>query len=112
MKYLVLGAGGMAGHMITIFLSENGETVDGLARRDIPFCNTIKLDITDFEQLKTVIAQNQYDVIINCIGLLNQTAEDYKAQSVLVNSYLPHFLAEVTTNMKTRIFHMSTDCVF
>ena len=112
MKYLVLGAGGMAGHMITRYLLEQGEEVEGLERRELSYCKTYNMDATHFDELQKIIEQNNYDIIINCIGLLNQNAEDNVDLAILLNSYLPHFLAKVTKNMKTRVFQMSTDCVF
>lgn len=112
MKYLVLGAGGMAGHMITNYLIEQGEEVEGLERKELRYCKTYVMDATRFTDVKNLIVYNNYDVIINCIGLLNQNAEENIDKAILLNSYLPHFLAEVTKNMKTKIIHMSTDCVF
>ena len=58
------------------------------------------------------LAAEGYDVVINCIGLLNQFAENNKAMAVLLNGYLPHYLVELTKDTRTRIIHMSTDCVF
>lgn len=112
MKYLVLGAGGMAGHLISHYLLEQGEEVEALERRKLSFCKTYVIDATHFDEVKEIIESNDYDIIINCIGLLNQNAEDNIDLAILLNSYLPHFLAKVTKNMKTRIIHMSTDCVF
>ena len=112
MKYLILGAGGMAGHIITMYLKEQGEDVTGLARRELPFCKSINADVSDFKTLETVIRTNDYDYVINCIGILNQSAEDHKATAILLNGYLPQFLAEFTKDMKTKIIQMSTDCVF
>lgn len=112
MKYLVLGAGGMAGHMIVNYLLEQGEDVEGIERRNLSYCKSYNLDVTNFTKLNHIIDENQYDYIINCIGLLNQTAENNIDQAVLLNSYLPHFLVKSTENLKTRIIQMSTDCVF
>lgn len=112
MKYLVLGAGGMAGHIITHYLKEQGEEVEGLERRELSYCKTYNMDATQFNKLEQIIKENNYDVIINCIGLLNQNAEDNVDLAILLNSYLPHFLSKVTKNMKTKVIQMSTDCVF
>lgn len=112
MKYLVLGAGGMAGHLITNYLLEQGEEVEGLERRNLDYCKTHVIDATHFDEVEKLVKENDYDIIINCIGLLNQTAEDNVDAAILLNSYLPHFLAKITKDMKTRIIHMSTDCVF
>ena len=112
MKFLVLGAGGMAGHTIAIYLKEQGHDVVGFARKQLSYVESIVGDATDFEFLKNTIENGNFDIIINAIGILNQAAEDHKANAVLLNAYLPHFLAEVTKKMHTRIIHMSTDCVF
>lgn len=112
MRYLVLGAGGMAGHMIANYLLEQGEVVEGLERRDLEYCKTYEMDVTNFAELKKLIQVNKYDYIINCIGILNQAAEDNKSLAVLLNSYLPQYLSSITNNMETRVIQMSTDCVF
>lgn len=112
MKYLILGASGMAGHLITFYLKEQGEEVEGLATKDLHYVKTHVLDATNFYELEKLITNNYYDVVINCIGILNKAADDNKCNAILLNSYLPHFLAKITKERKTRIIHMSTDCVF
>lgn len=112
MKVLVLGGTGMAGHTISIYFKEAGHDVTAFSRTKVDYCKNINGDITDFEKLKSIINESQYDAIINAVGILNQDAEDNKSTAVLLNSYLPHFLSNTTKNMKTRIIHMSTDCVF
>jgi dTDP-4-dehydrorhamnose reductase len=112
MKFLVLGASGMAGHTIAIYLQESGHDVTTITRRPFNYCKNIERDVNDLVFLKQEISQGDYDVVINCIGILNKTAEENKDQAVFLNSYLPHILSKITQNMKTRIIHMSTDCVF
>ncbi|MEK5435772.1 SDR family oxidoreductase [Paenibacillus sp. FSL L8-0696] len=112
MKILVLGATGMAGHTISIYFKENGHDVTAFSRRNFEYCTNIVGDITDFNHLNDVIKIGNYDAIINAIGILNRDAEENKSNAVLINSYLPHYLSEVTKNMETKIVHMSTDCVF
>lgn len=112
MKFLVLGCNGMAGHVISLYLSEQGHDVTGFARSKSELVPSIVGDATDFNLLEQIITSGGYDVVINCIGLLNQFAEQSKDQAILLNGYLPHFLAKITKDMPTRIFHMSTDCVF
>ena len=112
MKILVLGGTGMAGHTISIYFKEAGHDVTAFSRTKIDYCNNINGDITDFVELKKVIVEGQYDAVINAIGILNQDAENNKSNAVLLNSYLPHFLCEITKDLNTRIIHMSTDCVF
>ncbi len=112
MKILVLGATGMAGHTITIYLKEQGYDITAFSRRAFSFCKNIIGDIIDFKLVKDIISSEKYDAVINCIGLLNQDAENNRHQAVLLNSYLPHYLDYVTKNSKTKIVQVSTDCVF
>jgi len=112
MRVLVLGATGMAGHTISIYFKEAGHDVTTFSRREFKYCKNIIGDIADFDFLKKVIEEGNYDGVINAIGILNKFAEENKSLAVLLNSYLPHFLSTITKNMKTRTIHMSTDCVF
>ena len=113
MKILVLGCNGMAGHLISIYFKEKGHEVVGFARQQSQLLDsTIIGDASDMTLIKQVIEEGNYDAVINCIGLLNQFAENNKAMAVLLNGYLPHYLVELTKDTKTRIIHMSTDCVF
>ena len=102
----------MAGHMIALYLTEKGHDVTGFARQKSKIVKTITGDALDFTFLKNIILKGNYDCVVNCIGLLNADAENNKAKAVLTNSYLPHFLAEITNNTSTQIIHLSTDCVF
>ncbi len=49
---------------------------------------------------------------MNCIGILNQDAESNLSKAIYLNSYLPHLIADTLRNTKTKLIHMSTDCVF
>ena len=112
MKYLVMGCNGMAGHMVSLYLKEQGHDVTGFARKESDLVKTIVGDATDFSLVKEVIRSGEYDVVVNCIGVLNKNAEDNVTQAILLNAYLPNYLVEITKDMKTRIIHLSTDCVF
>ncbi|ALC89197.1 reductase [Bacillus sp. FJAT-18017] len=112
MKLLVLGSTGMAGHMISIYLKEAGHEVTAFSRRRFKYCNNIIGDVTNLSNLEKIILEGEYDAVINSIGILNKSAEENKSLAVFLNSYLPHYLSDLTKNMKTRVIHMSTDCVF
>ena len=112
MKFLVVGCNGMAGHIISIYLKENGNCVEGYARSSSPYIDTVIGDVNNVELLKKTVVNGNYDSVINCVGLLNQFAEKNKSQAVFVNSYIPHFLADITRDINTQIIHLSTDCVF
>lgn len=113
MKILVLGCNGMAGHLISLYFKEQGHEVVGFARSASHLLDkTIVGDASDMALIKRTLDEGDFDAVINCIGLLNQFAENNKAMAVLLNGYLPHYLVEITKEMKTKVIHMSTDCVF
>jgi dTDP-4-dehydrorhamnose reductase len=112
MKALVLGSSGMAGHMVTTYLSEKGYSVDNLSSKTRLNATTILLDITDKNLFADFLDTNNYDVIINCVGILVEQSETRKDLSTYLNSFLPHYLEQKYRDSKTRIIHLSTDCVF
>lgn len=112
MKILILGASGMAGHLIALYFKELGHEVTGFTRRPISFCKNILGDAMSPGGVKAAMLSDDFDVVINAIGVLNQNAEDHKSMAVMLNSYLPHFIADTLRNRKTKLIHMSTDCVF
>ncbi len=113
MKILVLGCNGMAGHLISLYFKERGHEVVGFARSASRLLeHTIIGDASDIALIKKIVDEGDYDAVINCIGLLNQFAENNKSMAVLLNGYLPHHLADITRDTHTKVIHMSTDCVF
>lgn len=112
MKFLILGCNGMAGHMISLYLKEQGHEVFGFDRTKSKYINSVAGDARNTEFLRNLINDGKYDSVINCIGVLNQFAENNKELAVFLNSYLPHFIADVTSGTDTQVIHMSTDCVF
>lgn len=112
MNFLVLGCNGMAGHVITLYLKEQGHRVIGFAHSESPFVKTIIGDAFNVQTLHKSILAGEFDAVVNCIGILNLYAEKDKAAASFLNGYLPHYLTKVTAEMTTRIIHLSTDCVF
>lgn len=112
MKFLVFGAAGMAGHTISLYLAEKGHDVTGFDLKEVNHCKSIVGNAKDTKKIKKIIKEGNYNTVINCIGILNQFAEQNKELAVYLNSYFPHFLADVTKDADTQVIHMSTDCVF
>ena len=111
-KILVLGSIGMAGHLITLYFKEQGYDVTAYSMHPFPYCKNIVGNALDTEHFKQVLTSDNYDVVINCIGILNQMAEDNQALASYLNSYLPHLVADTLKDRPTKLIHMSTDCVF
>jgi len=113
-KILVLGATGMAGHMISSYFKT-------LSKKYIVYdiChivkleeNSILLDVHDLNLLNTIIVRLNPDIIINSIGILNKNAEEDPSNTIFINSYFPRYLEEQFKNTKIKLIHLSTDCVF
>lgn len=112
MRILVLGAGGMAGHVVATYLKESGYSVDTLSAKNRLDNNTMLMDVTNLDKLRLFLKNKDYDIVINCIGLLIKQSEERKDLATYLNSYLPHFLEEFYKNTNTKLIHLSTDCVF
>ena len=112
MKFLILGSNGMVGHMLALYFLMQGYNVIGFARKASNIVQTIIGDVCNKDNLQEIIANNHFDIIVNCIGILNKSAEQNKEKAVFVNSLIPHTLAELTENTTTQIIQISTDCVF
>lgn len=111
-KVLVLGAGGMAGHVVATYLKEHGFDVDTLSAHNALDEHTQLIDVTDKQKLKSFLKTHEYDVVINCIGLLVKQSEERKDLAAYLNAYLPHFLENYYKDTSTKVLHISTDCVF
>ena len=102
----------MAGHTISLYLKERGHEVFGFDRNKSVYIDSVAGDARDALSLEKLIKDGHYDSVINCIGILNQFAEQNKSLATYLNAYFPHFLADVTSGTDTQVIHMSTDCVF
>jgi dTDP-4-dehydrorhamnose reductase len=123
MKILVLGASGMLGNAMVSTLAENpklevyGTLRSGLMKRffkpEIAECLVDGIDIENNEALLKVFERIRPDVVINCIGLIKQSADhDDPLMAIPMNALLPHRLARLCGVAKARLVHISTDCVF
>ena len=122
MKCLILGGTGMLGHRLWINLSRQHDTwvtVRGTATvfpdyADFDHTQVIShVNALDWNDLTRVMATIQPDILINCVGLIKQhpSAND-PLLALETNSLLPHRLATLCQATKTRLIHISTDCVF
>lgn len=111
-RFLVLGATGMAGHTISLYFHEQGHDVTTFSKKPFPYCKNIIGDAMDKPFMLSVLQGDDYDAVINCIGVLNQDCNREPSKAVYLNSYIPHLIADTLKNTKTKLIHMSTDCVF
>lgn len=112
-KVLVLGALGMAGHVMSEYLESTKKyKIYGVARsKDSKYITKI-LDVRDFSLLEEYIKEVKPDYVINCIGILVAKSNSDLTSAIQINSYLPHYLSELGEKLKFKLIHISTDCVF
>jgi len=109
MKILILGKNGMLGHVVYNYFKEMGHEVLGtVLEGDSIIYDAFK----NQESLEDIIKENNPDVVINCIGILNQVAEDNKLLAVKLNSELPHYIDSLSSKYNFKFIHVSTDCVY
>ncbi len=122
-KLLLLGAEGMLGHVCLIKLSEKFQVLATTKnKRNIIFDNLNFLndsvilenvDLTNFEKIEKIIKKFKPKYLVNCAGVINKKISNYsKANSIKINSLLPHILSNLSELYKFRFLHISTDCVF
>lgn len=114
MKLLILGGKGMAGNMMTSYFSEKSQYEVFYTSRSHNETkeNHFHLDITNLSKLEEIIERIQPDVVINCIGILNNNATNNPLLALQVNSFLPHQVAKLAERFNGKLIHISTDCVF
>ena len=112
MKFFICGCNGMAGHTISLYLQEQGHEVYGFDLKESKYIKSFAGNAFDTDTIARIIKEGRYDSVINCIGVLNQFAENNHALAAFLNSYFPHFLAKATDGTDSQVIHMSTDCVF
>ena len=122
-RILILGASGMLGHMLVRVLSPHHNVVGTTSSKydkKSPLARILSeenwIDQVDVRSLSTVekaIHGTTPDVVINCVGVIKQKMESSNIMdAILINSLVPHQLANICNQTHSRLIHFSTDCVF
>lgn len=103
----------MLGHVLYNRLTKNNnfEVID-ISYRKLLHPKTILCDVTQIEELKKIIIKERPKIIVNCIGILLKAADKFRSNTIFLNAYLPHKLAEFAKKINAKLIHISTDCVF
>lgn len=125
MKLLILGANGLLGNTLTkYFFEKNNYETYGFLRDSskLKFFKRkyisrliIIQDVLNINDLRRKIKELMPDVIINCIGQTNKiTGENLNniENYINLNSLFPFRLKEICGEIKSRLIHFSSDCVF
>ena len=109
-KILVIGKTGMLGHVVFKYFESKDYIVAGTSRKEK---DNFYFDVLDnYKAIENIISEFQPNVIINCIGILNKDAETNPAKAILINSFFPHYLDNLSKTYNYKLVHISTDCVF
>ena len=113
LKVLVLGSTGMIGHQVYKFLelSEKYEMFNISYRKKLNE-ESILCDITNQDKFINIVKSISPDFIINCIGILIEGGNLDIKKAIFINAYFPHKLMSVADELKSKLIHISTDCVF
>lgn len=95
----------MLGQDLVAALRGAGHTVDVVDRDTV--------DITDPRSVDTVLADERYDVVVNCAAFTAvDAAEEQEGAAFAVNAAGPAHLARAARRGGARLVHISTDYVF
>ena len=112
MKVLVTGVSGQLGYDVIIELKRRGHEAFG---SDITESADIQLDITDKNDVETVLKKVQPDAVIHCAAWTAVDAaedEDNKEKVYAVNVIGTRNIAEVCKQLGCKMIYISTDYVF
>lgn len=114
-KVLILGATGMAGHVVYTYLNEtNKYDITTVCHSGSMGSKSYTLDIYNTSELTQIIRNEKPEYVINCIGILIKGSKNNPANAIYVNAYFPHKLSEIVHAElpDAKVIHISTDCVF
>jgi dTDP-4-dehydrorhamnose reductase len=112
MKLLIIGGNGMAGHMLVRYFVQHSSYSVYYTSRNRRDTNSIYLDVRNRIQLEKVIYDTAPDIVINGVGILNESANKNEADAYRTNGYFPHELRSIMDKTGGKLIHISTDCVF
>ena len=122
-RILVLGASGMLGHMLVRVLAPKHQvfgTTSSKYDEQSPLARILnesnwvaRVDVRNLSTVEEAIRETQPEVVINCVGVIKQKMESSNIKdAILINSLIPHQLANICNQTQSRLIHFSTDCVF
>ena len=113
MNILVTGANGQLGNEMRLVAGESDHTFIFSDVVDVPGVETLKLDITDIDAVRSAVAAHKVDAIVNCAAYTNvDKAESDEATAELINATAVANLARAMKTVDGTLFHISTDYVF
>ena len=110
-KALVVGSTGLLGSRVSRMLTEQyAVTCTHHKNLPLPGFESINLDVTSFAEIENLLANKDFDLIINCAGLTSVEACEFRPEAAWqLNATLPYHLAFLSNKYGVRFIHISTD---
>jgi dTDP-4-dehydrorhamnose reductase len=113
MNILVTGANGQLGNEMRIVTRGSKDKYIFTDVVEAEGQETVKLDITDLDAIRTIVRENNVQVIVNCAAYTNvDAAETNQDLAELLNAKAPQNLASAMKEVEGLLIHISTDYVF
>lgn len=110
---LVTGANGQLGNEMRRVSLNSKHKFIFTDVNEVEEVETIHLDITNLDAVKSIVKKNGVTVVVNCAAFTNvDAAEDYEALADLLNNKAAENLAFATKEVNATLIHISTDYVF
>ena len=107
MFILVTGSNGQLGKSLKDLFVQNN------INHEFVFVTREEFDLSNFDNVRNFIENNQFDIIINCAAYTSvDKAEVEKKQANLINHLSVFNLAEIARDNHIKLIHISTDYVF
>jgi len=111
-RILILGGTGMLGNaVVSHFNAQEGYEVTATFRTDginLP-CNKTKFDALSNNPDDL---SSDFDYVLNCIGIIKPFMLPDIVAAIKINSLFPHILAKWCQSNKSKLIHITTDCVY
>lgn len=123
MKILLFGVNGLIGStLFRYFYTNTSHQVFGTCRDPIivdKFFYKLRhnifsnIDVSDLDSISKLIKFKSPDIVINCAGITKHLMGPEECSKVLyVNSIFPLFLERTCSLSKSKLLHISSDCVY
>ncbi len=115
MTILVTGANGQLGNEMRIISKDSTDTYIFTDVNQVEGVETTYLDITNLEEIRTIVKDQNVDAIVNCAAWTNvDGAEDPQKYELVekLNATAPENLAKAMKEVDGLLVHISTDYVF
>lgn len=103
-KVLILGENGMAGHLIKDYLLKH-------TNYDLYGINEEYFWSRNEEYIKKIL-EIKPEIVINSLRVTVEESQNDPKSAIYINSVIPKMLEKLFLFSKTKIIHLSTDCVF